>query len=133
MDMHATFGTDETFEREGIWYEFDKETKFLLARAGGANVPFAKRLEAVTRPYRRQIENETIDLEFANGLLRQAWCETVLKGWKGFIYKGKKVPYSLENSLKYMEMLPDLYLELRGESQRIAHFRTAAIEDDSGN
>lgn len=145
MDMHEQFGTDDTFEQEGIWYQFDgdkhdkegnvtqKGTKFLLARAGGSNVPFGKRLEALTRPHRRQIENETIDLEYANGLLRQAWVETILKGWEGFIYKGEEIPYSADNAAKYMELLPDLYLELRTESQRLANFRAVAVEDDSGN
>lgn len=145
MDMHEQFGTDESFEQDGIWYQFDgdkldkegnvikKGTKFLLARAGGSNVSFGKRLEALTRPYRRQIENETIDPEFANGLLREAWCATILKGWEGFVYKGEEIPYSVDNAAKYMELLPDLYMELRTESQRLANFRAISIEDDAGN
>lgn len=133
-NLYDMFGTDEDFEREGIWYAFSEETKFRLARAGGANLRFAKSLEAKTRPYRRQIENESIDNELANNLLLEAFVETVLLDWQGVKDRdGNDLPYSKDNALKLLKDLPDLYLELRTEAARLSNFRTKEIEDDSGN
>src|SRR3546814_10059117 len=71
-NIYKMFQTDKGLETEGIWYNFDKTTGFRLARAGGANMKFVKALEERTRPYRRQIEDNTIDPELANGLLIEA-------------------------------------------------------------
>lgn len=133
-NLYEMFGTDKRFEQEGIWYAFSEDTKFLLARAGGSNVRFAKVLEAKTRPYRRQIENESIDLDLANGLLIEAFAEAVLLGWQGVTdADGNDLPYSRENAVKLLKDLPDLFAELRNEATRLSNFRTEEIEEDAGN
>ena len=133
-NLFEMFGTDKALETEGIWYEFDKETKFRLARAGGANMRFAKALEAKTRPYRRQIENGTIDNDLANSLLREAFAETVLLDWKGVSGPdGVALEYSAANAVKLFEQLPDLFTELQNEATRLSNFRNEQVEADAGN
>lgn len=133
-DLYEMFGTDDHFEQKGIWYAFSENTKFLLARAGGSNVRFTKVLEARTRPYRRQIENESIDLDTANKLLIEAFAEAVLLDWQGVAdKKGDELPYSKENAIKLLTDLPDLFAELRAESTRLSNYRAAEIEEDAGN
>lgn len=135
-DLYKMFETDKNLETEGIWYSFDKDTKFLLARAGGSNIRFAKILENKTRPYRRQIDNGTIDTEFGNSLLIEAFAEAVILGWTGVKAKGKngkEMKYSVENAVKLLTDLPDLFAELREEAARAANFRNEEIEEDVGN
>lgn len=145
-DLYALFETDKKFETKGIWYTFsedevDKEgvvikkgTKFLLARAGGANTAFAKSLEVKTRPYRRQIDNDNMDPDLAMKLMVEAFVGTVLLDWVGAMSKkGKHLKYSKENAIKLMTDLPDLFTELRTEAQRLSNFQAEQIEDDSGN
>lgn len=133
-DLYAMFETDKKFETEGIWYAFSEKTKFLLARAGGSNTSFAKTLEAKTRPYRRQIDNDNMDPDLAMKLMVEAFVGTVLLGWKGAMSKeGKVLKYSRENAIKLMTDLPDLFTELRTESQRLSNYQAEQIEDDAGN
>ena len=133
-NLYELFETDNTLETEGIWYTFDKDTKFLLARAGGANTRFTKVLEAKTRPYRRQIDNGTIDNDLGNQLLIEAFSEAVVLGWSGVTDKaGKEMKYSVANCVKLLTDLPDLFTELREEATRVANFRNEEIEADAGN
>lgn len=144
-DLYSMFQTDKSLETEGIWYDFDDETGFRLARAGGANVKFAKAVEEKTRPHRRQIDNGTIDPEVGNRLLIEAFVGTVLLDWKGVRgpAKGKDekgndipgdpVPFNRANAIKLLTDMPDLFNELRDESTKMANFRNKVVEDDAGN
>lgn len=133
-NLYELFETDKNLETEGIWYTFDKDTKFLLARAGGSNARFAKAVEAKTRPYRRQIDNGTIDNDLGNALLIEAFAETVVLSWAGVTDKsGKEMKYSVANCISLLTDLPDLFTELREEATRVANFRNEEIEADAGN
>ena len=44
-------GTDRDLEKGGFWFPITPTEKYLLARAGGANVRFAKAVETTTRPH----------------------------------------------------------------------------------
>ena len=78
FNLYENFETEKDLETDGFWYNFSDETSFRLARAGGSNMKFTKAVERITRPYRRQIENESISVEMANSLTIQAFAEAVV-------------------------------------------------------
>jgi hypothetical protein len=132
--IYDAFETDPTTEVDGITYDMGNLGKFILARAGGANVKFAKAVERKTRPYRQQIERGTIDNELGNSLLIEAFAEGVLLGWKGVKGKdGKDLKFSGPAAIKLLTDLPELFTELRDVASDMANYRAKQIEDDTGN
>ena len=133
-DLYKMFETDSSLEREGFWYKVSENTGFLLARAGGHNTRFVKALEVKTRPYRRQIENGTLDGELGNELLRDAFAETVILDWTGVSDRnGKAVKFSPKAAAALLKELPDLFADLQEAASKSANFRKGGIEEDAGN
>lgn len=129
------YKSDETLESQGIVLNYGKDGKFIVARAGGANKKFAKALEARGRPYRRQIENGTVNNEVLENLLREVFVETVILGWEGVKDQqtGEDIPFSKENCLALFEQVPNLFVDLREQATLFANFRAESIEEDAKN
>ncbi len=132
--IYEMFATDLKTETEGFIHHVTDKINFTLARAGGANTKFSKAMEVKTRPYRRQIQEDTMDLELANRLLIEAFAETVILGWTGVTTAGgKAIPFSIEAAIKLLTDLPDLFNELREAAAKQSNFRAAEIQDDVKN
>lgn len=132
--IYDLFETDEDKETEGFVHRITDKISFTLARAGGANKRFQKVMEAKTRPYRRQIQDDSMDVDLANELMRETFAETVILGWEGITDKdGKPIKFSPANALKLLNQMPDLFDELRDAASKQANFRAEQIADDVGN
>lgn len=129
------YKTDTNREVDGINHQVNERISFRLARAGGSNMKYAKTLEAKSRPYRRQIQEDRFDAEIANTMLIQTFAETVVLGWTGITdaNTGKEVKFSVENCVALLTQLPDLFQELREVAGKSSMFRNNALEDDLGN
>jgi len=134
---HKYYGvqpTDLKIETDGFTHRITDKMSFRLARAGGANAKFSKAMEAKTRPYRRQIQEDTMDITLANKLLIEAFAETVVLGWEGITTtNGKKIPFTPEAAIKLFTDLPDLFNELREAAGKQSNFRATEVLDDVGN
>lgn len=139
MSLYKQFQTDTTLETTGIDLQYGTNSKNLpilihIARAGGANKAYTKRMEALVKPYRRQIQNETIDRVVLDGIVKQVFAETVLLGWQNVEDKDDKpITFSAANALKLFEDLPDLYADISEQAQKAALFRTDIREGDAKN
>lgn len=137
--LYSQFTTDTKLERDGILLEYGTASNgqpitIRIARAGGANAQYLKRMEALVKPYRRQIQTETIDPKVVDKLVRQVYAETVVLGWENVESRdGQPLPYSRDNCLKLFDDLPDLFLDIQEQAQRAALFRTELREADAGN
>lgn len=154
--LYQQFKSDNNLEREGILLQYgfstnvkarlvaeglseaDAEvraaTTIRIARAGGANSNFQKRMEHVVKPFRRQIQTETIDAKQAEKLVRQVYAETVVLGWENVDdAEGNPMPYSVENCKKLFDDLPDLFADIQEQAQRAALFRAEIRESTAGN
>lgn len=138
-NLFQMFGTNKNYEKNGvnIRYGFNDENKpieFTIARAGGSNTAFLKGMEAALKPYRRQLQTDTMDEKLAGDLMRKVFCKTVILGWTGVKDEnGKELTYSPETCEKLMERLPDLYADLREQAQNAALFRSESLEADAKN
>ena len=134
MSTYSQFKTNASREREGITHDLGSAGKFRLARAGGANSAFEKRLMSLSKPYRRAIATGTIERGLADSLLATAFSETVVLGWEGVTGEdGKPIPYSAEACKKLLLDLPELFAELRKAAEDAALFRDETLESDAGN
>jgi hypothetical protein len=139
MSLYSQFKTDGSLEKEGILLEYgttpdDKPITIRIARAGGANSAYTKRMEAKVKPYRRQIQNETMEAALIDRILKEVYAETVVLGWENVQDEaGKVLPFTVENCIKVFTDLPDLFKDVQEQSQRAALFRADVLEADAKN
>lgn len=130
---YALFETDPKAETEGLTLDYG-DFRIRIARAGGANRAFARALEARLKPYRRQLQTETLDEEVAERVLREVYADHVVLGWDGVTGPdGKAMAFSRLNILKLFGDLPELFRDIQDQAGRVALFRATELEDDKGN
>ena len=78
MSLHSMFATDVDMEVEGIGVVYE-DTRFIVARAGGANKEFARVFNALTKPYERQISNNRLSEDVGRELLSEAYAKAVVR------------------------------------------------------
>lgn len=139
MSLYKQFKTDANLETKGILLEYGesangKPTTIRIARSGGANKRFMKAIETKTRPYRQQIRLGTLDPDLDLRLNKECFAETVVLGWENVQDEnGNEMPFSVANCLKLFNDLPELFLDIQAQSQRVALFREEVLEDDAKN
>lgn len=132
--IYDMYETDDDNEIEGIILNYGEGIRIKIARAGGANVAFAKAFEKATRPYRKRMDMGTLDESVANELLVQVFAQTVVKDWEGVTDReGNELKFNVENCVKVFMDLPDLFADVKEASMSVANYRYEEIEDDIKN
>jgi len=133
MNPYQMFETDENLETSGIWIDYGS-FKFKIARAGGSNEKYRRLLQNRMKPYRRQVQTETMSEEKASEILLGTFVDSVLLGWEGVTDReGNPLEYNRENALKLFTDLRELFLDLQTQSQKVSLFRKMEVETDLGN
>jgi len=136
-NVHALFGTDKKAEQEGIIIEYgdgEDAFSFRVARAGGSNKAYLKKLEALCRPHLRQIKNDTLSRKKQQEIMIKAYVGTVILGWTNVRDKtGTVLEFSHENCTKLFKEYPDLFADLASEAGRANLFREEMLELARGN
>ena len=105
-----------------------------IARAGGSNAAYQRVLERKLKPYRRQLQTDTMDNKVAERILIEVFAETVVVGWENVEdAKGKQLEYNVENVIKVLTDLPDLFADIQKAASDAALFRKDALEADAKN
>lgn len=134
MGTYSSFKTDEDLETKGVELDLGDAGTFQLARAGGANTRFRKRMEVLMRPHRLAVQRGTLPEEVAQELLITAYAECVVLGWTGVSGPdGEPMEFSRENCRKLFTDLPDLFSTVQQAAMDSAVFREQVREDDAGN
>lgn len=139
MSLYTTFKTDTELEKSGVLLNYGetregKPINIRIARAGGANTQYLKKLEAAVKPHRRAIQLDAMDSKQLERILRQVYAEAVVLGWENVEdATGKPIPFNVQNCVKLFEDLPDLYADIQSQAQQVALFRESLREADSGN
>jgi len=79
-------------EKDGVWVDLDEETKLLIGRLRSPQ--YNRVAERLRKPYRRQIENNSLSHQKKNDIAGELYAKTVLLDWKGLKINGKTVVYS---------------------------------------
>lgn len=139
MSLYKQFKADGNLERDGILLQYGENSAgqpicIRIARAGGANTEFTKAMEAATKPYRRQIQTETMPLVQVQKLMHKVYAQSVVIGWENVEdEEGKPMQFSVDNCIKLFQDLPDLFLDLQEQAQRAVLFRAEIRDADAGN
>lgn len=139
MSLYAKFETDRSLEKQGITLDYgpnshDKPIEIRIARAGGSNDAYLKRMEAKAKPHRRQIQHDTIERITLENIVKEVYAETVVLGWSGVEDRdGNEMQFNKENCLKLFNDLPDLYADIQEQAQSSALFRMSVREADAKN
>lgn len=145
MSLYKQFATDKNLEKTGIELEYPNEdglpsTVIRIARAGGANERYSKVLEAKCKPYRRQIQTETITPEKMEQIMREVYAETVVLGWQNVDIPATEngpampnAPFSHENCVRVFKDLPELFVDIQNQASKAALFKRENLEAAAGN
>lgn len=139
MSLYNQFGTDKKVEKEGVILQYGntadgKPIQIKICRAGGANVAYNKAMEAKTKPYRRQLQNGTLDIEVMTSILREVYADTVVIGWSNVEgADGKSMAFTRENVIKLFTDLPELFADVQEQATNLALFRAEINEQDVKN
>lgn len=147
MSLYDKFETDRSLEKNGIDLDYgpnlklpaDSEGKhpvtiIRIARAGGSNDQYLKRLEAKAKPHRRSIQHETIEKAQLDTMVKEVYAESVVLGWENVSDRdGNLMEFNKENVLKLFKDLPDLYTDIMEQAQSAALFRLNLREQDAKN
>lgn len=134
MSLYGMFETNETAELDGfelVLYDGDVEIKFTLARAGGQNKKFANRLQALTRPYQRAMENGTMPDDKAAELMSQAIADTIILDWSNVADRdGNVMEYSPGRAKQLLIDLPELRTVIMEEASKAINFIAKEVEEN---
>lgn len=139
MSLYAKFETDRSLEKQGITLDYGanskgKQIEIKIARAGGSNDAYLKRMEAKAKPHRRQIQHDTIERITLENIVKEVYAETVVLGWSGVEDRdGNEMPFTKDNCIKLFNDLPDLYADVQEQAQSSALFRMSVRELDAKN
>jgi len=141
--MYTNFQTDRSLEETGIWLDYGP-FRVKIARSGGSNKSFARKLEAKTRPYQRAIKTETMDPAIAERLMREVFAEAVILDWnikdaEGKWIVGMELPNgeigkpNVETIIAILEEVPELFSDIQEQANKAANFREALRDANAGN
>lgn len=133
MSTYKSFKTDPKVEVEGVWANYG-DFRIRHARAGGANMAFARAMEKIGRKYRKQIELDVIREERALKMMREVYADTVILDWEGVTDENEQpMEFTRENVIRLFKDLPDLFLDIQDSAKSPKAFRDAINEVDEKN
>jgi hypothetical protein len=145
MSLYKQFSTDKAMETSGIELEYPNEdgapsTIIRIARAGGANERYGKVLAHKCKPFRRQIQTETISPEKMDQIMMETYAETVMLGWENLDFEKtengeaeKNVEFTHGNCIRLFKDLPELWADIQSQATKVALFRKEDLEADGKN
>lgn len=101
MDLNS-LKVDTKKQTDGVWFDHDGETSFLIARMG--NPKFKKLFGKLMAPHSKRFNDGKLSQKIQNELMAKAVSSTILLGWKGLTLDGKPIEFSQE---KAFEILSD--------------------------
>jgi hypothetical protein len=139
MGIYDTFKTDNKAEVEGVWKDFPPNRdgtvpRFLIARMSPSNPGYVKRVEAVAKQYKVEINLDIFTEAQAFEPMLDVFVDTILIGWEHVQDQHEKlIEYTKDNAKKVLRDLPDLYLLLRTYANQLTTFRSTELEANAGN
>lgn len=140
-DIYKLFGTDKAKEQNGVELNYSDLFYITIARAGGSNERYRRVLTEKTKPYRRAIQTETLLPEVGRRIMREAAAEGLVLGWGSKKHGDGKMPapdgsvmdFTVENVVRFFELLPDIFLDVQEQSGKVSLFTIGVAEDDAKN
>ena len=126
--LYQQYQTDPTAEAEGVWVR-DLAPGFHV-KIARLNNPKHKAVSLrLARPFRAQIDRDTLSEEKADELVVQALAETIVMDWEGGTDEaGAALEPTLANKVKLLTDLPDLRADIVQAAKTQDLYRAESIE-----
>ncbi len=110
-NLDKYFKTNSEEEKNGKWFHIaDDDGPGFLIRAFKANNPKVKgALATHLKPFARQIELGTLELEKSQEINMKLFIGSCLADWKDVQIDGEDAPCNPENAMKLFKSLPELF------------------------
>lgn len=133
ISAYDQFDSDASLESSGVWVTVGT-MEFKLARAGGDNDDFVKAVTKNFKPFQAAIAADTMPKQMAQDLVIEVFADTIVKDWRNVFGRDKQpIPYTKDNVKALLKDLPNLFMALQSEAQKISNFRKANLEAAAGN
>lgn len=148
---YGSFRSDIDAEQEGVVLDYGP-FRVTIARAGGSNKAYERVLEALTKPYRRAIQLETLDAKVSEKIMKEAMAKAVILNWEVLVDAdglpdadgkdwvqglehpdtGDLLPFGWENVMEVLQHkeIQNLYHDLRVQSGKEALFLQTRREEE---
>lgn len=128
----SNFETDDDLENDGVWIPYTSGFRLKLARIGCP--AFKEFMIKRGKPHMRGIEAGDLDNEVAEGLMKDALAETIIKDWEGLLDdEDNEIPYDKETARKMLDIARDFYEEVYELAKQRAHFKSEKLEGTAKN
>lgn len=143
MPLKDLYKTDPVANETGVWVAYPANSdgtipRFRLARQNvAANKKYGRELDRATKPYRREIELDTLDEKVSDDVMLHVFCTTILLEWE-YVQPdddGKNRDFTEENAKALLgdPQWAELYEDLQSRAKRAALFRIAQQEKAGKN
>ena len=130
--LSKRYGTSAHKEAEGVWVDLGDGIRVKVARAN--NPTHLRATERLIKPFRRQIQNNSLPIDKTTELTIKAMSLGILKDWEGIENdKGKPVPYSEDMAVELLTEYKDFREEVSEISQSMEMYRNEEIEEEQKN
>lgn len=139
MSLYKSSMTDAEKEKNGVILEYGTNSKgepisFMIAREGGRNVQYQKVAEMIFKPYRRQIQHNSIEPDVLENLLAQVYAKAVVRSWSGVEDEhDQPMAFSEENVLKLLTDLPVVFDAIKEVARDYNQFLMDSLEAEAKN
>lgn len=126
---------DPALEKDGIRVEIELELKdkttlkgwLLVRRAGGNNLLFAQSATVLRKPFKYQLDNETLPQARLEELNRNLYADACVADFGGFPGEdGAEVIYSQANARALLAEYSEVYDIVREQANKAANYRQNA-------
>lgn len=118
--------------------EGDATVSFKIARAGGRNKKWTKKVQQLLKPHQHAYDRGTLDDKISEKIFTRAIADTVVLGWENIFVPGEdgeavKLEFTPDNCFKLLTDIPDLKEIVWEESRKISNFVDAERIENGKN
>lgn len=120
----GSYATDSDLETGvGVWLKFPGKRRIRILRAGGANRAFGRRYAILSKPYRREMDQDILDPDISERIMRQLYAEHVVVDWEGITTPdGTAIPYNPEAGIEFFTAFPEVLKDIINYATEAATF-----------
>ena len=143
MSLFDRYQTDEKCEIEGVWITYGDGVELLIARAGGSNGEYKRKIEKFARRHKRDLEQNTLTEVQTLPVFHKVYSETIVLGWRTLVKgkyvdtvsnaDGKPMQFNPRNCVRLFEKLPDFFKQIQDDATNLEYFKTANLEHEAKN
>ena len=129
-NLDGLFKTDDTIEKDGVWFDINEDVGFRLRRFNDRNPKVKAAMSKHYKPYAKQIDIGSIAPDKEREILTKLFVDSCLIDWKGVEIDDEKKDFERNLAISFFEELPDLMQTLFDYAKDFNNFRESYSDGD---